>query len=82
MSSKTPDQLIRDVDSLTMDEQLRLAAYAVERARLHSTTPSQRKWSDLLGIVEGLETGEDAQEWVTRTRIESDAQRDLNQSES
>ena len=75
MASKTLDQLIREVDTLSLEEQLRLAAYVVERARLRSMSP-QRKWSDLKGIVQGMESGEDAQEWVTRTRRESDEGRD------
>jgi len=81
MASKTLDELVKEVDALSIDEQLRLAAYVVERARLRSAVP-RRKWSDLRGIVQGMESGEDVQEWVTRTRRESDERRDLGSKES
>ncbi len=77
MSVETLERLIEQVDSLTVDEQLRLAAYLVERARggYHSTLPC-RKWRDLRGLVPHPMLGEDAQAWVSRTRRESEEQRE------
>jgi len=73
---KVLDQLIRDAETLSPDDQLRLAARLVERAR-QSCTPrvSRRKWRDIHGAAKPSMFGEDAQAWVNRTRRESDEQR-------
>ncbi len=77
MSVETLERLIEQIDSLTVDEQLRLAAYLVERARgaYHSALPC-RKWRDLRRIVPHPMLGEDAQDWVSRTRRESEEHRE------
>ena len=74
MTASTLDDLKRQADSLSPDEQLRLAEYLVSRARAVRARPSGR-WQDLCGIAPGLLGGEDAQEWVSRTRRESDEHR-------
>ena len=70
------DQLIRDAETVSPDDQLRLAAHLVERARqLCTPRTSRRKWRDIRGAAKPSMFGEDAQAWVTRTRRESDEQR-------
>ncbi len=51
--------------------------YLVDRVRNH-LAPSQplRKWSDLKGMAPYPLLGEDAQEWVSRTRKEGDEHRE------
>ena len=79
MSSRVLDNLIEQLDSLTVDKQLRLAAYLVERARgayLSSTPP--RRWSDIRGLASPSLLGQDAQVWVSRTRHEADKHRETS----
>jgi len=76
MSTETLDELMRQVESLTVDEQLRLAAYLVERARrTHPSLVSRRKWREICGAAKYPLLGEDAQAWVSRTRREADERR-------
>jgi hypothetical protein len=78
MTVETLERLIKQADSLTVDEQLRLATHLVERAResYRAVGPS-RKWRTLRGMVRHPLLGEDAQTWVSRTRREADEQRSL-----
>ena len=77
MSAETLGSLIEQVDALTVDEQLRLAAYLVERARgAYRSTAPRRKWRDIRGLVRPPMLGEDAQKWVSRTRREADERRE------
>lgn len=65
--------IIRQVNGLSPDEQLHLTAYLVERARyLIPTNKPRRKWSEVAGIAPYPLTGEDAQTWITRSRAEED----------
>lgn len=68
MSSRTLQDLMRQVDELSIDEQLDLLAYIAEQARKNTKRP---RWGDIYGITPDIMEGEDAQEWVTRTRKES-----------
>ncbi len=71
------DELLKQVDTLQVEEQLRLASYLLERARQAvSREAHQYKWSDICGRYPYPMLGEDAQEWVTRTRRESDEDRE------
>ncbi|MGQ9684363.1 MAG: hypothetical protein ACUVX9_17695 [Anaerolineae bacterium] len=65
--------LMRQVDELSTDEQLRLLVYVAERARQSAERP---KWSDICGMAPGLLDGEDAQEWVSRERREGTERRE------
>lgn len=67
------EELVKQVDTLKIEEQLQLAAYLLERARqtVVSDKP-QRKWRELRGMATHPMVGEDAQDWVSRTRRESD----------
>ncbi len=77
MLSKTLNELIKEANSLTLDEQLRLAAYLLERARESYPAPSpRRKWQEIRGLARPTLLGEDAQTFVSRTRREADEHRD------
>jgi len=78
MESQRMKKLIRQADSLTVDEQLRLAAYLLERAGKASVLCAvpRKKWREIYGIAEHPLAGEDAQDWVSRTRRESDEHRE------
>lgn len=69
--SVTYDELLKQVDTLQIEEQLRLATYLVERARQAMTREKpEYKWRDICGLYTYPMLGEDAQAWVTRTRRE------------
>lgn len=76
MSSETLDLVMKQVDKLTVDEQLRLVSYTVERARKAYVRRPRRKWSEICGIAPYPLVGEDAQAWVSRTRREADEERE------
>jgi hypothetical protein len=73
MSTSVLQDLMRQVDQLSTDEQLQLLVYIAERARQGAQRP---KWSDLCGIAPDIMDGQDAQEWVSRTRRESTEHRE------
>lgn len=73
MSSITLNELMAQANSLTLDEQLRLAAYLVERARVGQV--ARRKWREIRGLAHPSLLGEDAQTWVSRSRLDADEQR-------
>lgn len=74
MTASALQNLMRQADSLSPDEQLRLAEYLLSRARTTRARPT-RRWQDLCGIAPNLLGGEDAQEWVSHGRRESDRHR-------
>lgn len=74
MATNTLDELIKQADSLTPDEQLRLIAHLAERAReAYTSSRPRRQWQEICGAAQHPLVGEDAQNWVSRTRRESDA---------
>lgn len=76
-SEQVLERIKQEADALNADEQLRLAAYLVERARsLLPEAQAGRKWRDLRGLYRHPMLGEDAQAWVTRTREDADNQRE------
>lgn len=77
MSTQLLDSLLKQIDLLTTDEQLRLVSYAAEKVRRQrSSALPRRKWRDIRGLMAYPAFGEDAQTWVTRTRREGDEQRE------
>jgi hypothetical protein len=73
LMSVTYDELLKQVDTLQIEEQLRLASYLLERARRAVTREKpKRKWAEIRGMATYPMLGEDAQAWVTRTRREWD----------
>ena len=76
-------EIIRQSESLTVDEQLELAARLIDRARQSaSIAKPQRQWLDLVGAAPYPLMGEDAQAWVSRTRQEGDDEREKQWSRS
>ncbi|CAG0954244.1 hypothetical protein ANRL3_00448 [Anaerolineae bacterium] len=77
MSAQMLETLIKEADSLSTQDQLRLAAYLVEKAsHIYAPPIKRRKWSEICGIVPYPLVGEDAQAWVSRTRREDDEHRE------
>jgi len=74
MSTEVLDHLIKQAERLSPDEQLRLAAYLVERARQSSSSP-RRKWRETRGLARSSLFGEDAQTYITRARHKADEHR-------
>ncbi|MBI1802310.1 MAG: hypothetical protein HY259_05710 [Chloroflexi bacterium] len=77
MSAEVLDQIMKEIETLSPDEQLRLAEVLLEKARQHApASPPRRKWSEIRGIAAPSLFGEDAQVYISRTRREADEQRE------
>jgi len=77
MSAQLLENIIKEVDSLSVQEQLHLATHLLEQAsRALPPTTLRRKWREIRGIAPYPLVGEDAQTWVSRTRRESDESRE------
>ncbi|MBN1487019.1 MAG: hypothetical protein JW981_05205 [Anaerolineae bacterium] len=83
MNKPVYDELVKQVDTLEIEDQLRLAAYILGRARLtvSQIRPAQ-KWADVCGLFTYPMLGEDAQEWISRTRREGDLLREIKREET
>jgi hypothetical protein len=69
--------LLKQAEQLAPEEQLELISSLANYLKTPQTSPQpQQKWSDLKGIAPYPLTGEDAQEWVSRTRREGDEHRE------
>jgi hypothetical protein len=65
------EKICSDIEQLTPEEQLTVIGFLVERVKKHVAQPQPKtKWSDLKGMAPYPLLGEDAQEWVSRTRKE------------
>ncbi len=65
------NQLVTFVEELEPDEQWELAHILLEIIRHHAPSEADPYlWQTVGGIAPGLTGGEDAQEWVTRSRRE------------
>ena len=77
MSAQLLDSLIKQVDLLTAEEQLRLVSYVIEKTRQQmATRRPRRKWKDIYGLLPYPAFGEDAQAYISRTRREGDEHRE------
>jgi len=77
MISKELDEIVKKVEFLKTDEQLFLVSHLVGKLRvMYQDSQKRRKWSEICGSVPYPLFGEDAQDWVSRTRQESDEQRE------
>ena len=77
MTVQLLDSLIKQVDLLTAEEQLRLASYVIEKTRKQmATRQPRRKWKDVCGLLPYPAFGEDAQAYISRTRREGDEHRE------
>ncbi len=69
--------IMQQVDELSTDDLLNLLSYIAQRARIQARLEANRpKWSDICGMAPDLLGGEDAQEWVKRTRQEDTEHRE------
>ncbi|WYL95648.1 MAG: hypothetical protein HEQ35_19120 [Gloeotrichia echinulata IR180] len=75
--SPSLEKIFSEIEQLTLQEQLTVMGYLVERVKEHITQAQpKRKWSDLKGMAPYPLLGEDAQEWVSRTRQKADEHRE------
>ena len=77
MSSTVYNRILEESQSLSAEEMEQLIQELQDRRRLLDQTPQnrQRAWKDLRGKAPYPLCGEDAQDWVSRTRRESDERR-------
>lgn len=66
------ERILREVDSLTTEEIGELITRL--QMKMKTATP-RRRWAEIAGRAPYPLTGEDAQEWVSRTRRDADVQR-------
>ena len=79
MGLTTAEQIYeRIVKPLPTNERLRLVEMIVHNltAQPAKAGPPKRHWREIRGMVAYPMCGEDAQEWVSRTRREADAHRE------
>jgi hypothetical protein len=70
------DTVLKQVEQLTAEERLELIQKVAEGLKSKpESTSTKPKWADLRGMAPYPLMGEDAQEWVSRTRRESDDHR-------
>lgn len=75
--SPSLQKILDEIEQLTPEEQLTVMEHLVTRVKKHITqSQPKRKWSDLKGMGPYPLLGEDAQEWVSRTRREGDEYRE------
>ncbi|MFN6558723.1 MAG: hypothetical protein RMY28_002810 [Nostoc sp. ChiSLP01] len=75
--SPSLEKVLSEIEQLTPEEQLTLMGHLLERVKKHITQAQpKRKWRDLKGMAPYPLLGEDAQEWVSRTRREGDEHRE------
>jgi hypothetical protein len=73
MTTRELEDLARQAATLTDDEKLQLAALLIEQARSGKLSAAPASgWRDLRARLAEPALGEDAQQWVSRTRREGD----------
>jgi len=77
MSSTIYNRILEESQSLSPEEMDQLIQELEDRKRLldHPPQDRQRAWKDVRGKAPYPLCGEDAQDWVSRTRRESDERR-------
>ncbi len=77
MTTNNLKEVMKQIDTMTLDEQLQLIAYLADKARQTQLTPKPRqKWREIRGLVQQPALGEDAQTWISRSRREDDEYRE------
>ncbi len=77
MDTITIASILEQVDRLSPDDQLLLIAHVATKVRHNTQSGLQKyRWRDLRGLLPAMALGEDAQDWVSRTRSESDQERE------
>ena len=79
MSSHALNQVIAQANGLTVEEQLRLMSYLLERVRKNYV--SHRKWSEIRGLAHPHVLGTDAQSYISQTRLQADQMREQQWSQ-
>jgi hypothetical protein len=70
-------ELLQQVEQLTPEERLELIRQvAAGLKKSEAIAKPKPRWSDLKGLAPHPLMGEDAQEWVSRTRREADQHRE------
>lgn len=72
-------QVLSDIDRLSPTDRIRVITHAIESIKEYVPTEPvklTRRWSDLRGMAVAPLMGEDAQEWVSRTRLSGDEHRE------
>ena len=83
MASQTLSELIQRAEALTPEEQTRLVAHLLEKARPADQAPvPRRSWREIRGAAPYPLLGEDAQAWVSRTRREDEENRERHHRRS
>jgi hypothetical protein len=76
MTSAACEKILKEVDLLTPQEIDSLISRLLEQRRKRTNSgDSGKRWGDLRGSAQYPLCGQDAQEWVTRSRRESDESR-------
>jgi hypothetical protein len=71
------EKILSEIEQLTPENQLIVMGHLVEQIKKHiNQIQPKRTWSDLKGMAPYPLLGEDAQEWVSRTRQEGDEHRE------
>ncbi|MGD1806306.1 hypothetical protein ACP6PL_12820 [Dapis sp. BLCC M126] len=78
MSQELLNELISKSEELNIEEKLQLMRYLSNNLQINdSSTPKpRRKWREIQGKATYPLVGEDAQEWVSRTRQEATKNRE------
>ncbi|MEN3001543.1 MAG: hypothetical protein ABDI19_06835 [Armatimonadota bacterium] len=80
MAAKTADEIYATcVKDLPIEERIRLIERISRELAIElkaGSKPSERDWRELAGRLPYPAIGEDAQEWVSRTRREADERRE------
>lgn len=78
MAITTAEEIYLQIKSLPAREQLQLVEKVVHDLAAQSAegTWPRRRWSEIRGLVAYPMYGEDAQDWVSRTRREADGRRE------
>ncbi len=76
MGSRELDELVKKAEALTADEQLALIAHLAGKVRENYHARPRRQWREICGSALYPMLGEDAQDWVSRTRREGDEHRE------
>lgn len=69
-------KVLRQVEQLEPGERLELIQQVAEGLKMPTASQPKLKWSDLKGMGYYPMMGEDAQDWVSRTRREGDEDRE------
>lgn len=75
MPSEAVAKLLQEAEKLSDEKQLELTMKLLERFRSKMMSPKYRSWLELAGMAPFPLLGEDAQEWISRTRREGDEMR-------